>query len=254
MHTRVFLVLPWLTAAALILMVTGFSPASAQIPDIPSTVFGSVTDSAGPVPPGLVVEAYVGDKLCGKGDTELTGDGDARVTVYFADVVSSSQTAGCGSDGAEVRLKIGDRFAPQTARWQKGPVQLDVTFGTATPAPIPTFTPTPPRTNTPRPQQTAGVTSTPPAASPTQPGTIPAGSPGAGSPYPTLPGGLTSSTPAPGQGPGDDGGDGFPVWAIVLLVLGGIAAVGGGVGYAMSRGNGIDDPDDDLFAPPGASV
>jgi hypothetical protein len=32
---------------------------------------------------------------------------------------------------------------------------------------------------------------------------------------------------------GDDGG--IPVWAIVLLVLGGVGVVGGAVGYMMSR-------------------
>jgi hypothetical protein len=210
-------------------------------------MFGSVTDSAGTVPAGLVVEAYVGEKLCGKGATEFTGEGASRVTVYYADVVASTQTAGCGTAGGEVRIKVGDRFAPQNARWQKGPVQFDITFGSATPAPIPTFTPAPRPTATQRPPSNTAAAGSSEAAPTARPGTVPAGSPGAGSPFPTLRGGLTSSTPLPGQDSGDGGEGGFPVWAIVVVVLGGVALIGGGIGYAMSHGNPADD---DLFGPP----
>ena len=223
------------------------APASAQF-DPPSTVFGSVADSAGPVPEGLPVEAYIGDTLCGKdGKTEYTGEGSARVTVYAIDVVADSQIKGCGRSGAEVRIKIGDRFAPQTARWQPGPVQLDVTFGSATPAPIPTFTPTPTRTPAP------GATGTP-APGQSTPGsgqggsvaTIPPGSPGAGSPV--TGGGVTSATPGQQNAAGGDDG-GFPIWGVIVLVLGAIAAVGGGAGWMLARNRQSADSDD--FGPPG---
>ena len=212
----------------------------------PSTVFGSISDSAGPVPAGLTVEAYIDDKLCGtKGRTEFTGDGSSRVTVYVVDVVSESQTPGCGKDGKEIKIKVGDRFATQVAKWSPGPVQLDLTFGNATPVAIPTFTPAPTRTpdpaGTPVPGQTPGQT-------PGQVATIPAGSPGAGSPVPTVArGGITSATPGQAAATGGGGG-GVPVWAISLLVLGGIGAVGGGVGYYMARGNRDSGSDD--FSPP----
>lgn len=222
--------------------------ASAQFSP-PSTVFGSVTDSAGTIPEGLPVEAYIGDLLCGtKGKTQFTGDGAARVTVYFVDVLHESQTPGCGKDGADVRIKIGDRFAPQTTKWKAGPVQFDVTFGGAAPAAIPTFTPAPATpTFTPRPGAT-GAAGTPAPPGSSQPvGTIPAGSPGAGSPVPTLKGGVTSVTPSAQQANASDSG-GFPVWGVVLLVLAGVAALGGGVGYAMSR-NRVEGPDDDLLPP-----
>jgi hypothetical protein len=68
--------------------------------------------------------------------------------------------------------------------------------------------------------------------------TIPAGSPGAGSPIPTLAGGITNAAAGGSGGTGGSGGGGgFPLWGIAILVLGGIAVVGGGVGYAMSRSN-----------------
>ena len=219
--------------------------ASAQFQP-PATVFGSISDAEGPIDAGVPVEAYIGNTLCGtKGQTEHTGDGAARVTVYVIDVVDESQTPGCGRLGAgqQVRIKIGDRFASQTATWDPGPVRLDVTFGNATPVPIPTFTPTPTRTpgpaNTPQPGGTAGG-GTPGAVE-----TIPPGSPGAGSPVATQPrGGITSETPGQGGsngGGGDDGG--IPVWAIVLLVLGGVGVVGGGVGYMMSRSQKEAEPE-----------
>ena len=93
--------------------------AAAQIPSPPSTIFGSISDSAGPVPAGLTVEAYVGDRLCGSRQTEMTGEPPGRVTVYSVNVVSAAQTAGCGTEGAAVRIKVGDRFATQTAVWRE---------------------------------------------------------------------------------------------------------------------------------------
>ena len=221
--------------------------ASAQFSP-PSTVFGSVSDSAGAVPENLPVEAYIGEKLCGtKGKTQFTGDGAARVTVYFVDVFHESQTPGCGKEGADVRIKIGDRFASQTAKWKAGPVQLDLTFGGAAPAAIPTFTPAPPTpTLTPRPGSTNAADTPVPAGGGQAVGTIPAGSPGAGSPVPTLKGGVTSSTPSAQQANASNGG--FPIWGIVLLVLAGVGALGGGVGYAMSR-NRAEGADDDLLPP-----
>ena len=221
----------WFAALATAGLALGVSTAVAQIPSPPATVFGSVTDEAGTVAENLPVQGYIGGKLCGtRGFTQFTGEGSSRVTVYFVDVLSAEQTPGCGVDGAEIRVKIGDRFANQTTKWKRGPIQLDITFGNVTPAPIPTFTPAP--TNTPRPNASQAASNGTPGAGAV--GTIPAGSPGAGSPVASLKGGVTSSTVSGRQSGGSDGG-GFPIWGGVLLVLAGVAAVGGGVGYAMSR-------------------
>ncbi|MFN0093799.1 MAG: hypothetical protein ACKVVT_03345 [Dehalococcoidia bacterium] len=219
--------------------------ASAQAFGPPMTVFGSVTDSAGQVPEDLVVEAFVGQTVCGKGKTQFTGEGAGRVTVYFADVVSREQTAGCGASGSEVRIKIGDRFATQTVRWQAGPMQLDVVFGSATPAAIPTFTPAPTRTPTPT-RAANAVTPTPGGPTPsgtaaqgTTTGTATAGASGtATAGTPTIPGtirGGLGSPSAPSTGGNDDDGGGFPIWGAVLLVIAGIALVGGGVGFLMAQ-------------------
>ncbi len=233
--------------AALAAAVAGMASLAAVLPvaaqfDPPSTIFGSIADSAGPVPAGVPVEAYIGDTLCSTGaQTEYTGEGSTRVTVYAVDVVADSQKSGCGRQGAEVRIKVGDRFAPQVARWQPGPVQLDIAFGSATPAPIPTFTPTP--TRTPEPAATGTPAPGTPGNGNGQGGsvaTIPPGSPGAGSPV--TGGGVTSATP--GQQAGGTSGDGgFPVWGVIVLVLGAVAAIGGGAGYILSRNRSAADDD-----------
>jgi hypothetical protein len=240
---------PLLRAAVIGAALAGaLAAASAAVAQFapPSTVFGSVTDQAGPVPADVPIEAYIGDLLCGKGKTEFVGDGTARVTVYAVNVSSKEDKAGCGSDGANVKIKVGDRTSSGVAKWKAGPVQLDVTFGNVTPAAIPTFTPAPTRTPTPPAPGTPapGATGTAEVA-----GTIPKGSPGAGSPV-ALKGGVTSSRQGPGQAStGDEGG--FPLWAVAIIVLAGIAIVGGGVGFAMSRSHRSDD-DDFLRPPPGS--
>lgn len=236
-------------SGALLIPALAVAGASAQFSP-PSTVLGSISDSAGPIPEGVKVEAYIGDVQCGLGGkTYYAGEGADRVTVYVVDVVSESQTPGCGGENKEVRIKIGDRFVTQSVKWSAGLVRMDVTFGSATPVAIPTSTPAPTRTPEPgatsQPNQTASQT-------PGQVQTIPPGSPGAGSPVATAPrGGIASATPgaqgASTAGDGDDGG--VPVWAIALLVLGGLGAVGGGVGYFMARGNKDGGPDD-LLPPP----
>ncbi|MEO8538982.1 MAG: hypothetical protein ABI577_04515 [bacterium] len=234
----------WRVAAisgVLIISTAFVAQASAQF-NPPSTVFGSISDAAGPVDAGVTVEAYIDGKVCGtKGRTEFTGEGSSRVTVYVVDVVSESQTVGCGKDGKDIKVKVGDRFADQTAKWSPGPVQLDLTFGNATPVAIPTFTPAP--TRTPDPSGTAVPAQN--TLAPGQIATIPSGSPGAGSPVPTLGrGGITSATPGAQAATGGSDDGGVPFWAIALLVLGGLGAVGGGVGYVMSRNRNASVSDD----------
>jgi hypothetical protein len=221
-------------------------PGVAQVFGPPMTLYGSIADSEGPIAAGVEVQTFIGETFCGKGKTELVGDGASRVAVYAADVVSREQTAGCGTVGAEIRVKIGDRFATQTAKWQQGPGQLNITFGSATPAPIPTFTPTPRRSQPTQTESTPGPGG--PAATPT-PGGPPTETPGADSTVrvgdgasvtPTLAGGVRSDGGTQ-DGEADDSAGGFPVWAGVLIGLGAVAIVGGAVGLGMARNRGDHD-------------
>lgn len=230
----------WLLILPLVLVAvaTGASQVQAQIGPPPATVFGSIADSAGDVPAGLPVEAYIGDFLCGESRTEKTGEGSARVTVYSIHVLADGEgmgaRKGCGKPGIEIRIKVGDRFAPGIVRWASGyPIRFDIVFGSATPAPIPTFTPTP--ASTPTPSGSSPTAASPTGTPPTEQSTGAGRTPAVASPSPqaTRPGGLASSTPALETGTADD--DGFPVWAALLGALGAVVLAGGGVGYALSR-------------------
>jgi hypothetical protein len=233
----------WAVAlTALVVALAGASTALAQLPSPPQTIAGSVNDDAGRIPEHVAVEAYIGDKRCDDkhGETDYTGDGSAQVTYYFVNVLSDEQTPGCGKQGSTVRIKIGDRFVNETTKWEAGLLLLNVTFGNAKPVALPTATPTVKKPAT----VATNAEGTPIAAANQTPqgsqtvATIPAGSPGAGSPIPTLAGGITNAAAgASGGTGGSGGGGGFPLWGIAILVLGGIAVVGGGVGYAMSRSN-----------------
>ena len=197
--------------ASITSLVAALGPAGASIAHAqfgpPMSVFGSISDSAGAIPDGVTVEGYVGNTLCGKGRTQFTGDGEGRVTVFFLNVVSREQTANCGTAGAEVRIKIGERFAPGSVKWDAGPQRFDVTFGSATPAPIPTFTPTPTRSaaartgtaqaGTPTPTGTPSGTVTPaPDASASATGTAAKPATGTASATPTSRRGLLCTRPA----------------------------------------------------------
>lgn len=242
------------TGALLAVALFSLSPVRAQVPGPPMTLYGSISDSAGPIPVDTPVEMYVGDTLCGKTKVFYAGEGDAAVALYVGDVVGDEQTKGCGKDDIDVRVKVGDRFADQKAKWRAGLTKLDITFGTATPAPIPTTTPTPtpaggataPSAQT----QTPGNEGETPTAVATSADGSPIASPSgsaspAGTATRTPPGGgvVSSNDNAPGGGD-DGGGDGFPVWAAVVLALGGVAVIGGGIGFMMAR-NRRAVPDED---------
>ncbi len=227
----------------------------------PMTLIGSVRDSAGIVPEGLSVDAFVGNTLCGSSKTFFVGEGDGRATIYRVNVASREDKQGCGSNGADVRVRIGERFATGSVKWEIGYTPFDVAFGTATPAPIPTSTPVSRAAspgaagtsvvNTPTPSLTAaGGDTTPPVGTPAvAPGTqTPAStSTSLSSATPTLRGGVTTGNTTGGSG--GSGDDGFPVWAAVVAALGGIALVGGGVGFMMARSR-KDEEDAEALTPP----
>ena len=116
--------------------------ASAQPPTPPNRFFGDVTLSGAPAPAGTNVSASIGGNVCGQ--TTVQAD-----STYVLDVVSSGQTAGCGTEGASVSFTVGGAPAG-TATWSSGQfTELDLTPGAAPPteappvAPPPAVTPTP---------------------------------------------------------------------------------------------------------------
>ncbi len=228
----------------------------------PQTLVGTVSDAAGPVPAGVSVVAYIGDVICSIEDVRTFVS--SGVTMYAIDVVEEAQVEGCGTAGAAVRIEVGGRFAKEAALWRAGPLfQHNLTFGDATPIPIPTFTPAPP-TSAPIPATSTAMAGGPTATSPATDTVTPAadstqagdGTPDSGTTpggsgtatidegetatdsdatsSPTLPGGVTtdSSSAAAGDGGGDGGSS---IWLFIVLFAAAIAVVGGGMGYFLSR-------------------
>lgn len=77
---------------------------SAPLP--PSRFFGTVYVGGQPLRVPSLIEAFVGDTRCGVGGVRS----DATYTI---DVATSAAAAGCGSNGAGVRFRIGGALTPQ---------------------------------------------------------------------------------------------------------------------------------------------
>ena len=85
--------------AAVVALISSLMVASvsAQPPMPPNRFFGKVTGAA---PAGTSVTATIGGVTCGQ--TTVKAD-----STYVLDVVSSGQTAGCGTEGASVSFTVG---------------------------------------------------------------------------------------------------------------------------------------------------
>jgi hypothetical protein len=234
-----------LPSVILVALVVGLAAATAtataQIPPPPATLTGSITDAAGDIQEGVLVEAFIDNTLCGTTETFYAGEGSSRATLYVIDVISNGQKEGCGKDDAAIRLRVGGasgRLAQRAVPWEAGLTRFDIVFGeNVTPDPIPTTTPTPTAAATSTASggaggQSASETPTGTAAAQTRVATA------TGTPGTPGDGGVTGPT-AVGRGPngepGSGGGGGFPLWGTVLLVIAGIAVIGGGAGLAMAR-------------------
>lgn len=147
-----------LAVGAVALLLSGLDSVAGQ-PQVPANFYGSVSVDGKPVPDGTEVLAFIDGKDCTQRGPSFRGtitiDG---VSAYSIAVVHESQLPGCGAPGKTVTFTIGGRPAIQTATWQFGPQQVDLSAGTGDPVQLPTSTPTPPVTATP---------TSPPGAPPT---------------------------------------------------------------------------------------
>jgi opacity protein-like surface antigen len=85
---------------------------SAQPPTPPNRFFGDVTLDGSPASAGTNVTATIGGNICGQ--TTVQAD-----STYVLDVVSSGQTAGCGTEGATVEFTVAGNSAGSAA-WSSG--------------------------------------------------------------------------------------------------------------------------------------
>jgi hypothetical protein len=113
---------------------------SAQPPTPPDRFFGNVTGATA----GASVAATIGGVTCGQ--TTVKAD-----STYVLDVVSSGQTAGCGTEGASVSFTVGGNPAG-SGTWSSGKfTSLDLAPQAAPPTAMPSVAPTAaPVTPTPR--------------------------------------------------------------------------------------------------------
>ena len=128
--------------AAVVALVSSLMVASvsAQPPTPPDRFFGDVTLDGAAAPAGTNVAAEIGGNVCGQ--TTVQADSS-----YVLDVVSSGQTAGCGTEGASVSFTVGGSPAG-TAAWSSGQFsELDLAGAAAPPTVAPPtvapVTPTP---------------------------------------------------------------------------------------------------------------
>ncbi|MBI2760759.1 MAG: lamin tail domain-containing protein [Chloroflexi bacterium] len=130
-----------LSAAVVAIGVTAWSSSLKAQPSPPTRFFGSLTINGSPATAGTVVRAFIGDKDCTTDNTSLPRD-QGR---YAVEVPHSTQTSGCGMDGATVTFRVNGQPATQTGTFMTGqfiPLDLTIGGGTGTPTPTPTATPT----------------------------------------------------------------------------------------------------------------
>ncbi len=197
-----------LACAAALVAALPAHPASAQ-PQVPATVYGSVTVDGRAAPAGTEVRALIGGIDCTQaapGERGTITDGPAAA--YVVAVVSESQRPGCGRTGALITFTVGGRPALQSIPWEPGPIRLDLSVGSAAITPLPTPTPAPP-------------TPTPPSGPPPTDDV-------------TLPGTLVPAPASPSPAPADNGEASSLAPAVIVAL---VAVAGGGAvaGILLAR-------------------
>ena len=196
------------------------SHASAQVPQIPATFYGSATIDGKAPPEGSEVRGIINGLDCtqpGAAGT-ITAEG---VGAYVINVMHESQAAGCGKNGVTVSFTIAGQPAGQTANWAQGPQPLGLNAGSGAVQPLPS--------NVPVPTEAAQGTAVPGGT------TVDGRSPGSNANTPLPPG--TSA-----DGSDDDDGPGVAGIAVVALLV--IAVAAGAAGMAVSRRGSPPRPPD----------
>jgi len=115
--------------AAVVALISSLMAASvsAQPPTPPNRFFGNATLNGSAAPAGTNVSATIGGNVCGQ--TTVKAD-----STYVLDVVSSGQTAGCGTEGASVSFTVAGNSAG-SGTWHSGQFTSLNLAGVAAPPP-----------------------------------------------------------------------------------------------------------------------
>ena len=132
-----------LTFLLVMVFSQGSGIAKAQ-PSPPASFAGTVKLDGQSVPDGTPILARVNGNLCGEGSRRpgekgtWTSDRDLADlgakegdSIYIVDVVSDSQTPGCGTEGATVTFEVDGRPANEQAPWKAGFNARNLTVGQA---------------------------------------------------------------------------------------------------------------------------
>ena len=129
----------------------------AQTPPPPTRFYGAVYLNGVAPPIDTVIQAYVGEVLCG--ESRVLDLGEPIGIGFFIDVFGESSAAGCGTDGATVTFRLAGVPVNEMGTFQTGSfVRLDLTAdgeaGTppSPPEPIPDSVPQPEPRPEPEPQ------------------------------------------------------------------------------------------------------
>jgi hypothetical protein len=136
--------------AAVVALISSLMAASvsAQPPTPPNRFFGNATLNGSAAPAGTNVSATIGGNVCGQ--TTVKAD-----STYVLDVVSSGQTAGCGTEGASVSFTVAGNPAG-SGTWHSGQfTSLDLAGKTPSPTAVPPTVA--PVTPTPKPKVVTGT-------------------------------------------------------------------------------------------------
>lgn len=220
------------------LMVAGGVEAQAQPPN---RFYGSAKVNGQDQSEGTVVEAYVGNTLCGSGTVQARDGGP----IYFLDVLGAGQKPNCAKDGDKVSFKIAGLDAKESGTYTTASAtRLDLTAnGTArqieqptvlapgtggTPPPPPTFTAVPTTavpTLPPAPVSTAPATATAnttasPAPSGSETPTAAAGTPTVATSETPTETPSPASTPEPPETPlKSTGGPPAALWVVIVAIV-----------------------------------
>ena len=208
----------------------------------PNRFFGSVTINGQDQPEGTVVEAYIGNTLCGSGTVQSRNG----ATIYFVDVLGAGQKANCAKDGDKVTFKVAGLDAKETGTYDTAAAtHLDLTAtGTARNVTQPTVlapgtggTPAPPP---PLPTSPVGISTPPPAGTETPPeegsatpeasGTETA-TPEASATATETPSATATASAASSRAPTKSSGPPAALWVVIMLAVLAVAAGAGALIY-----------------------
>ncbi len=79
----------------------------------PNRFYGSAKINGNDAPEGTVVEAYIGNTLCGSGTVQSRNNTEQ----YFVDALSGTQKPGCAKDGDTVKFKVAGLDAKETGKY-----------------------------------------------------------------------------------------------------------------------------------------